>query len=110
MAFRDIVSCTKSAVNCCNSAWTLRTKRPTGMPALALMYPCLTLANLGDPLDFAIASGEPVTPDSVRRQVNGSQAEPPPSRRPIIRRRVLQISAGTGLPSRFWTGIRERKC
>ena len=44
-------------------------KRPTGMPALALMYPCLTLASLGDPLDFAIASGEPVTPDSVRRQV-----------------------------------------
>jgi hypothetical protein len=37
--------------------------RPAGMPALALMYPCPTLASLIDPLDFAIASGARQAPD-----------------------------------------------
>jgi hypothetical protein len=37
--------------------------RPAGMPALALMYPCPTLANLIDPLSFAVASGATEAPD-----------------------------------------------
>jgi len=46
-------------------------KRPTGMSALALMYPCPTLASLIDPLDFAVASGALTAPDvsAVRLQV-----------------------------------------
>ena len=37
--------------------------RPAGMPALALLYPCPTLANLIDPLVFAVASGKTQAPD-----------------------------------------------
>lgn len=46
-------------------------KRPAGMPALALMYPCPTLARLIDPLDFATVSGALTAPDVsvVRVQV-----------------------------------------
>jgi hypothetical protein len=36
--------------------------RPAGMPVLGLMYPCVTLANLGDPLPIAAASGSSVPP------------------------------------------------
>ncbi len=36
--------------------------RPAGMPALALMYPCVTLANIGDPLSIAVASGAEAPP------------------------------------------------
>ena len=45
--------------------------RPAGMPALALMYPCPTLANLIDPLVFAVASGATQAPDvsEIRGQV-----------------------------------------
>ena len=32
--------------------------RPTGMPALGLLYPCTTLARLGDPLELTRASGQ----------------------------------------------------
>jgi hypothetical protein len=32
-------------------------ERPAGMPALALLYPCLTLARLGDPLEVARRAG-----------------------------------------------------
>jgi len=46
-------------------------KRPTGMPALALMYPCPTLASLVDPLEFAMRSDEIHAPDvsTVRSEV-----------------------------------------
>jgi hypothetical protein len=45
--------------------------RPAGMPALALMYPCPTLANLIDPLAFAVASGKTQATDvsEIRGQV-----------------------------------------
>lgn len=45
--------------------------RPAGMPALALMYPCPTLANLIDPLALAVASGAAQAPDAsvIRLQV-----------------------------------------
>jgi hypothetical protein len=45
--------------------------RPAGMPALALMYPCPTLAKLIDPLAFAVASGAAHAPDvsGIREQV-----------------------------------------
>jgi hypothetical protein len=45
--------------------------RPAGMPALALMYPCPTLANLIDPLALAVSSGAAQAPDAsvIRLQV-----------------------------------------
>jgi hypothetical protein len=45
--------------------------RPTGMPALALLYPCATLASQVDPLALAVrlGAGKPVTEVQVRRQV-----------------------------------------
>ncbi|MGA1984523.1 MAG: helicase-related protein [Acidobacteriaceae bacterium] len=45
--------------------------RPAGMPALALMYPCPALANLIDPLAFAVASGATQAPDvsEIRKRV-----------------------------------------
>ncbi len=44
--------------------------RPTGMPALALIYPCVTLAREIDPLGLVLADGnvQPVDPETVRRQ------------------------------------------
>jgi len=36
--------------------------RPAGMPALALMYPCMTLAALGDPLAVAVSAGSQAPP------------------------------------------------
>jgi Helicase conserved C-terminal domain len=48
--------------------------RPAGMPALALMYPCVTLAKLGDPLAMAVASESKVPPSvaDLKAQVRAS--------------------------------------
>lgn len=45
--------------------------RPTGMPALALMYPCATLATKVDPLALAVrlGGGKPAAEEQIRRHV-----------------------------------------
>jgi hypothetical protein len=45
-------------------------KRPAGMPALALLYPCVTLARAIDPLDLVLAAGDgqPVDAGTVRTE------------------------------------------
>ncbi len=59
--------------------------RPAGMPALALMYPCVTLAKLGDPLAISVASGSeppPAVPNlkaRVRASINKRLAALKPS-------------------------------
>ena len=51
--------------------------RPAGMPALALLYPCLTLARLGDPLEVArtLGTSMPLARqallDAVRDRIQG---------------------------------------
>lgn len=44
--------------------------RPTGMPALALIYPCVTLAREIDPLSLVLAAGnaQPVDAETVRAE------------------------------------------
>ena len=45
--------------------------RPTGMPALALLYPALALARAGDPLEVARTEGTlPLAPDRLREVVS----------------------------------------
>jgi hypothetical protein len=57
--------------------------RPAGMPALALLYPALTLARLGDPLEVARSLGTPMPLDRqalldvVRGRVQGALAKLP---------------------------------
>ena len=47
----------------CSSGW--RGDRPTGMPALALLYPSLMLARVGDPLEVARVLGAAIPLDRV---------------------------------------------
>ena len=60
--------------------------RPAGMPALALLYPCLTLARLGDPLDVArdTATAMPMPPRDLlaqgQRRVRTALARLPPGK------------------------------
>jgi hypothetical protein len=44
-------------------------QRLTGMPALALLYPCVTLARIGDPLALATRSGRRVSGEEARAAV-----------------------------------------
>ena len=60
--------------------------RPAGMPVLALVYPSLTLARLGDPLEVARALGSPLPANreavfaEVRRRVEDALGELPAGR------------------------------
>jgi hypothetical protein len=71
--------------------------RPAGMPALALMYPCVTLAKLGDPLAIARALGSTVPPavSDVKEQV-----------KVLIRKELAALRpsgpADEGVPDQRW--------
>jgi hypothetical protein len=71
-------------------------KRPAGMPVLALIYPCATLAALVDPLEIAINSGG-VTPPDVSMM------------RGIVKQKIADKLSAGGLISPTSQGIADQR-
>lgn len=89
--------------------------RVAGMPALALLYPCVTLARDGDPLAIARAAGRmpggrDLTLDTVRTQVQqrldtlpaGAEGGPPDQRWYWAAPFLLDRRANADRPLRSW--------
>jgi hypothetical protein len=77
-------------------AFSRKSNRLTGLPALALIYPSLVLAEAGDPLALAAASADLPTVDESLRLV---RARLSPRLDRLTRQRA---SAGTGVPDKSW--------
>jgi hypothetical protein len=71
-------------------------KRPAGMPVLALVYPCATLASLIDPVELAVQAGTATPPDvSVIRD--------------LVRQRIAEKLSVAGIGSPSSDGVADQR-